>query len=108
MQPSTCQKRSTPTGFGSSLPSSRPEGASKKRGSFEEAREAIRRASGVEVGKRQVEQRAQRSAVDFEDFYETTAHEAVEGTDVRAIVKSCGSKISQAATDPSSHWGAAL
>ena len=64
------------------------------RGSFEEAREAIRRASGVEVGKRQVEQLAQRSAVDFEDFYETTAHEAVEGTDVRAIVKSCGSKVS--------------
>jgi hypothetical protein len=41
------------------------------RGSFEEAREAIRRSCGVEVGKRQVEQLAQRSAADFEDFYET-------------------------------------
>lgn len=60
------------------------------RGSFEEAKEAIRRASGVEVGKRQVEQLAQRSAVDFEDFYEAAEHEAVDDTDV--LVLSCDGK----------------
>jgi len=60
------------------------------RGSFGEAKEAIRRASGVEVGKRQVEQLAQRSAVDFEDFYEAAVHEAVDETDV--LVLSCDGK----------------
>ncbi len=60
------------------------------RGSFEEAKEAIRRASGVEVGKRQVEQLAQRSAVDFEDFYEAAEHEAVDDGDV--LVISCDGK----------------
>jgi len=39
------------------------------RGSFEQAQEAIERATGQQVGKRQVEQLAQRSAVDFEEFY---------------------------------------
>jgi len=60
------------------------------RGSFEEAKEAIRRSSGVEVGKRQVEQLAQRSAVDFEDFYEAADHEAVDDADV--LVLSCDGK----------------
>ena len=60
------------------------------RGSFEEAKEAIRRSSGVEVGKRQVEQLAQRSAVDFEDFYEAADREAVDDTDV--LVLSCDGK----------------
>ncbi len=39
------------------------------RGSFDDVREAIRRASGAEVAKRQVEELARRSAVDFEGFY---------------------------------------
>jgi hypothetical protein len=39
------------------------------RGSFEEAREAIRRVSGVRLGKRQLEQLAARAAADFESFY---------------------------------------
>jgi ribosomal protein S9 len=60
------------------------------RGSFGEAKEAIRRASGVEVGKRQVEQLAQRSAVDFEDFYEAAEHQALDEGDV--LVLSCDGK----------------
>jgi hypothetical protein len=40
------------------------------RGSFEEASEAVRRATGATLAKRQVEQLAARSAVDFEAFYE--------------------------------------
>ncbi len=39
------------------------------RGSFEEAMEAIRETTGVTIGKRQVEQLAQRAAVDFDDYY---------------------------------------
>ncbi|HEX7460669.1 MAG TPA: hypothetical protein VF317_00680, partial [Dermatophilaceae bacterium] len=39
------------------------------RGSFEEASEAIRRITGGQLGKRQVEQLAARAAVDFEAFY---------------------------------------
>lgn len=39
------------------------------RGSFEEAVEAIRETTGVEIGKRQAEQLAQRAAVDFDDYY---------------------------------------
>ncbi len=61
------------------------------RGSFEEARDAIRRASGAALGKRQVEQLAQRSAVDFEEFYETARHEAVDDAD-DALVISCDGK----------------
>lgn len=60
------------------------------RGSFEEARDAIRRACGAALGKRQVEQLAQRSAVDFEEFYETAAHAAVDDGDV--LVISCDGK----------------
>jgi hypothetical protein len=37
--------------------------------SFEDAREVIHRHTGVEIGKRQVEQLALRAAVDFEAFY---------------------------------------
>ena len=40
------------------------------RGSFEEAKEAVCRATGVVVGHRQVEQLAQATAADFEAFYE--------------------------------------
>ena len=39
------------------------------RGSFEEAVAAIDRATGVQVGKRQVEELTARAAVDFEGFY---------------------------------------
>jgi hypothetical protein len=41
------------------------------RGSFDEAVQAIERATGQQVGKRQVEDLAARAAVDFEDFYAT-------------------------------------
>ncbi len=43
------------------------------RGSFEEATEAIRRATGVGCAKRQVELLAARSVVDFEAFYENAS-----------------------------------
>lgn len=39
------------------------------RGSFEEAKDAIRRATGATVGHRQVEQLARATAVDFDAFY---------------------------------------
>lgn len=39
------------------------------RGSFEQATEAICRATGQQVGKRQVEELARRGAADFEEFY---------------------------------------
>ena len=41
------------------------------RGSFDEAVQALERATGQKVGKRQVEDLAARAAVDFEDFYAT-------------------------------------
>jgi hypothetical protein len=40
------------------------------RGSFEDARDAVRRVTGVGLGKRQLEQLAVRAAVDFEAFYQ--------------------------------------
>jgi hypothetical protein len=40
------------------------------RGSFQDAVEAIERACGQQLGKRQVEELAQITAVDFEDFYQ--------------------------------------
>jgi len=50
------------------------------RGSFEEAADAVERASGVRAGKRQVEALAQRAAVDFEAFYQGKARaDAAEG-----------------------------
>ena len=39
------------------------------RGSYDDAADAITRATGQHVGKRQVEQLAQRAAIDFDDFY---------------------------------------
>ena len=53
-------------------------GIEASRGSFEEAQAAIGRATGVKVGKRQVEALASRSAVDFEGFYEQAAHASTE------------------------------
>jgi len=50
------------------------------RGSFEEAQDAIERATGVAVGHRQVEELAQATAVDFEAFYDQEPRpEAEEG-----------------------------
>jgi hypothetical protein len=48
------------------------------RGSFEQAAEAIWRASGVRIGKRQVEELAQAAAVDIEAFYAAGRPEAAE------------------------------
>jgi len=39
------------------------------RGSFADARDAVTRSTGASVGKRQIEQLAQRAAVDVDDFY---------------------------------------
>ena len=50
------------------------------RGSFEEAQDAIERATGVAVGHRQVEELAEATAVDFEAFYDQEPRpEAEEG-----------------------------
>src|SRR5688572_1300100 len=46
------------------------------RGSFEDATEVIRKATGTELGKRQVEQLAARAAKDVEEFYAGRAHRA--------------------------------
>lgn len=55
------------------------------RGSFEEATEAIRRATGVQCGKRQVEQLAARSAVDFETFYENASRMRANRGDILVL-----------------------
>ena len=59
------------------------EAASK--GSFDDATEAIRRRTGTRLGKRQVEQLAQRSASDVEDFYASRTHQAASADDVLVI-----------------------
>ncbi len=55
------------------------------RGSFEEAREAIHRATGVTCGKRQVEELAARCAVDFEAFYENASRTPADQQDVLVL-----------------------
>ena len=55
------------------------------RGSFDDAAEAIERATGVVLGKRQVEELTSRAAVDFEDFYTRRQPAPGESTDVLAI-----------------------
>jgi hypothetical protein len=52
------------------------------RGSFGEAAEAICRATGVGVGKRQLEEAAHRAATDVEAFYEAAKAPATEAGDV--------------------------
>jgi len=60
--------------------------------SFEDAREVIRRQTGVEIGKRQVEQLAARAAVDFEAFYRQRERTIeAEGED-DVLVLSCDGK----------------
>jgi hypothetical protein len=60
------------------------------RGSFEDATEQVRRITGSQLGKRQVEELALRAAVDFEAFYEQREHDAVDQDDV--LVLSCDGK----------------
>jgi len=60
------------------------------RGSFEDATDAIRRQTGVEIGKRQVEELARRAAVDFDAFYRQRERFAGEQDDV--LVLSCDAK----------------
>ena len=55
------------------------------RGSFEEATEAIHRATGVTCGKRQVEELAARCAVDFEAFYENASRTPADQEDVLVL-----------------------
>lgn len=60
------------------------------RGSFEQAAAAIARASGQQVGKRQVEALTARAAVDVEDFYATA--EYTEAAEDDALVISADGK----------------
>jgi hypothetical protein len=60
------------------------------RGSYEDAQAAVHRATGQQLGKRQVEQLAQAAAVDFESFYEQQASSPVAPDDV--LVISCDGK----------------
>jgi hypothetical protein len=55
------------------------------RGSFEQAAAAITRATGQQVGKRQVEQLAARAAVDVFEFYATARHSESTSDDVLVI-----------------------
>lgn len=55
------------------------------RGSFEQAAAAITRATGQQVGKRQVEALAARAAADVEDFYATRTHNEPAEDDVLII-----------------------
>lgn len=55
------------------------------RGSFEDAAQAIGRATGTPIGKRQVEQLATRSAVDVCDFYEARERRGCPEDDVLVI-----------------------
>jgi hypothetical protein len=60
------------------------------RGSFEEAMEAVRRATGVALAKRQVEALAARSPVDFEAFYDQRSGLQADEDDL--LVLSCDGK----------------
>jgi hypothetical protein len=55
------------------------------RGSFDEAVTAIGRCTGVQVGKRQVEQLARASAADFDDFYSVSPRHRCAQGDVMVI-----------------------
>ena len=55
------------------------------KGSFDDAAAAIVAATGARVGKRQVEDLARRAAVDFDDFYRSTARPSVDPGDVVVI-----------------------
>ncbi len=55
------------------------------RGSFDDTVEAIERATGVRLGKRQVEELASRAAVDVDDFYAQRRPPAGTGRDVLVL-----------------------
>jgi len=55
------------------------------RGSYEEAQAAITRSTGVDLGKRQVEDLARRAAIDVEVFYDNKRPEPGTGADVLVI-----------------------
>jgi len=55
------------------------------RGSYDDAAEAIQRATGVTVAKRQVEELTARSAADVDDFYDTSAPEPSISDDVLVL-----------------------
>lgn len=55
------------------------------RGSFEEASDAVQRATGVHVAKRQVEALAARAAVDVEEFYASRTQPEATAGDVLVI-----------------------
>lgn len=55
------------------------------RGSYDDAAEAIERATGVLVAKRQVEELTARSAVDVDDFYDTSSPEPGASDDVLVL-----------------------
>src|SRR4029453_10207026 len=60
------------------------------RGSFAEAAAAVERATGQRLGNRQVEQLAQRAAVDFDHFYTSRRRQLCQAGDV--LVLSCDGK----------------
>lgn len=60
------------------------------RGSFDDASQAVERATGVAVAKRQVEYLTSRAAADVEEFYETREHTEVDESD--ALVLSADGK----------------
>src|SRR6266545_4405470 len=60
------------------------------RGSFDAAVEAVQRATGVLLGKRQAQELTVRAAADIEDFY--TARAPQQGTDADVLVLSCDAK----------------
>ena len=62
------------------------------RGSFQEAREAIQRASGVQLGKRQLEQLAARAATDVEAFYSQPTRTQDPATEADLLVLSADGK----------------
>jgi hypothetical protein len=62
------------------------------RGSFDDATDQVRERTGLMLGKRQVEQLAQRAAVDFEEFYATNARSPVEEDHHDVLVISCDGK----------------
>src|SRR5512144_29436 len=55
------------------------------RGSLDDATATIRRGTGTELGKRQVEQLAARAATDVEEFYASRRHRAVDPGDVLVL-----------------------
>ena len=62
------------------------------RGSFEEAAQAIRRTTGQQLGKRQVEQLAARAAVDFDAFYTDPSRPRAPVADIDILVLSADGK----------------